>query len=343
MKVTWYLNNFKYGPYSRLKKHLGLREFNYNRHLTSVWNRCLQLIPYLEDKGIQCRVDSGNSLDTDVAILMRWHDDAAYDLVNQLNDRKVKTILDLCVNYFDETQSCHQHYGARMEQVHQAKRITPTVDLVICGSEYIRQKAAEFNKNSVYIPESVDYRHFTHRKSQHDFNQRTLRIIWSGQAVKAKEVADIYPLLEKKDTSLTIISDKKPNMPGIYEYLPWSYYTFPKSILLGDICISPRRIDNAYDLGHSHFKIGVFMGQGVPALASPLPSYKEIISTTNGGKICHSADEWATTLNEILEDRNTLWQWSQAAYDGIRNTYSTELVVDKYIKTFELLLAGLKQ
>ena len=107
----------------------------------------------------------------------------------------------------------------------------------------------------------------------------------------------------------------------------------------GDFCISPRRTDNTYDLGHSHFKIGVFMAQGVPALCSALPSYKELIRKTDGGMICQSDLDWVTVLDNILEDRESLWRWSKGAYEGMR-CYSTEVLAKSYLKVFEKLISG---
>ena len=76
--------------------------------------------------------------------------------------------------------------------------------------------------------------------------------------------------------------------------------------------------------------------RGVPALASPLPSYREIIEKTGGGRICESDKEWENAFDEILEDRKMLWEWSQSAYEGMKE-YSTESVVKQYISLFEKL------
>lgn len=340
MRVTWYIKGLKESRLSRIKNRFGINSHNFDKHLTSTWNRCLQLIPYLEKMNIDCRVDNGGDLNTDIAVLIRWHDAGAYDLVSRLKDRKAKTVLDLCVNYFDETGTFPGGYCVSKPLVEEVRKITPSVDMVICGSEYIRQRALEFNPNCVYLPESIDAQHFVYKKKQREFDRQIPRAIWSGQSVKSFEVAELYPLLEKRRIPLTIISNNKPEMPGPYHYIPWSYYTFPRNIVKGDFCISPRRTDNTYDMGHSHFKIGAFMAQGVPTLAAPLPSYREVIEKTRGGRICESGLAWEEALDEVLADRDILWQWSQAAYEGMRS-YSTENVAKKYAETFEHLASGL--
>jgi|TARA_Y100000294_G_C8537007_1_gene329521 hypothetical protein len=339
MRVTWYIKNTRANRLARFRKSLGMNSYNYDRFLTSTWNRCLQLIPYLENMNIECRVDSGNNLNTDIAVIMRWQDEKAYDLAVRLKDRKVITVLDLCVNLFDKTGIFPGGYGVSKAVVDEVRKITPVVDAVITGSEYIRKRAMEFNANAVYLPESIDYKHFIYKKNKEDFNRQIPRAIWSGVSVKAGEVADLYPILEKRGIPLTIISNKKSDLLGPYKYIPWSYYTFPKNIVKGDFCISPRRTDNTYDLGHSHFKIGAFMAQGVPALAAPLPSYKEVIGKTGGGRICDSDLQWEEALDEVLENREMLWEWSQAAHDGM-DYYSTENIAKIYVETFEKLISG---
>jgi len=341
MRVTWYIKNVRANRLAGIRSLLGMNSYNYDRFLTSTWNRCLQLIPYFEKMNIKCRVDSGNNMNTDIAILMRWQDDSAYDFVLRLKRKKVKIVLDVCVNYFDAAGIFPGGYGASITLAEEIKKITPIADVVICGSEYIRKRAMEFNANSVYLPESIDSQHFVYRKKQEDFDRKVLRAIWSGVAVKAGEVAELYTKLKERGIPLTIISNKKADMPGTYKYIPWSYYTFPTNIVKGEICLSPRRTDNTYDLGHSHFKIGAFMAQGVPALASPLPSYKEVIEKTSGGRICESEIEWDKTLDDILDNRKMLWEWSQTAYEGMRY-YATENIAKKYIEVFEKLISGEK-
>ncbi|SVE39845.1 uncharacterized protein METZ01_LOCUS492699, partial [marine metagenome] len=98
-----------------------------------------------------------------------------------------------------------------------------------------------------------------------------------------------------------------------------------------------RKTDNSYDLGHSHLKIGIFLAHGIPALASPIPSYVEVIEKSKGGKICKSSSEWVSALDEINENPESLTEFSQLAKKGME-AYSTENVVQQYVKLFQKLL-----
>ena len=150
MKVTWYIKNLNLNPLNKLRNAIRFRSYNYDSFDTSTWNRCLQLIPYLEKMKIKCRVDDGSNLNTDIAVLIRWQDESAFKLVERLKDRGVKTVLDLCVNYFDETGVFPGGYGVTAKQVKEAQNISVMVNAIIAGSKYIRQRAKNYNPNTIY-------------------------------------------------------------------------------------------------------------------------------------------------------------------------------------------------
>ena len=337
MIINWFIPDEGLS-FSKLRQICGLNPYNYDRYLASVWIRCLQIIPYLSVHGV-CSLINDKRAKADISVFLRRYDDKDFELLKKQKDKGAKVIVDLCVNYFDVTGLFPGGYGSTEKTNNQIKKIIKQVDLIICASNYIKKKARENHSCAVYIPDSINYKHFRFKKAKSDFEKSKLSAIWSGQSTKSVEITEFYLTLKKCGIPLTIISNKKPDMPGPYNYIPWSYYTFPKDIVKGDFCISPHRTDNTYDLGHSHFKIGVFMSQGVPALAAPLPSYKEVIGKTGGGRICDSDLQWEEALDEVLENREMLWEWSQAAYEGMRY-YATENIAKKYIEVFEKLISG---
>lgn len=325
------------GTRVRVNWFIPVNHRDYDRMPASVWIRCLQLIPYLEERGVHCTVNKPG-VEADIAVFVRWQDEQAYQLARQQKQKGQRIVFDLCVNFFDETGLFEGGYGTTRERVTEAQRMGEVADVITCGSEFIRKRASEFHPRTVYLSESIDGRHFRFEKFPSDFNRPALTAVWSGQPSKSTELAALYPLLARRGISLIVISEKRPPLPGPYTCVPWSYYTFPHAILKGDLCVTPRRTDNPYDCGHSHFKIGVFMAQGVPALASPLPSYIEVIEKTGGGRICASESAWAAALDEVVKDRQMIEKWSQDAYRGMLS-YSTESVVEKYIELFESLCA----
>ncbi len=300
--------------------------------------RCLQLIPFLERKGIRCTINCVNK-SSDIAIFVRCQNKDTLNILERQRSLGAKTIFDINVNYFDDSGLFPGGYGTTPEQVADAKNMAITADAITCASDFIKDRASQFNSNSFYIPDSVNLHHFRYNKTEEDFRSPGLSAIWSGQPTKADELVGLTKLLSQHDVPLTIISENQPPRLKHSNFSPWSYFSFPRTILHGNISVSPRRTDNSYDLGHSHFKIGVFMAQGVPVLASPLPSYTELLTDTGGGRICRSDTDWKTSIEEIMDDRDLLWKWSQAAYSGMRK-FSTEKISDVYVKLFKKLVSN---
>ena len=76
MKISWFIPPNRINRYipDLLSKRIKLGYYNYDRVLASVWLRCLQLIPYLEEQGILCRINDF-SANSDISIFVRWQND----------------------------------------------------------------------------------------------------------------------------------------------------------------------------------------------------------------------------------------------------------------------------
>jgi len=308
---------------------------NYDHMPASVWIRCLQLFPYLEERGVRCEVNDPDA-DGDICVFVRWQDDHAYEVAQQQKRKGRRIVFDLCVNYFDETGLFEGGYGSPAERVKECRRMVDVADVVTCASGYITRRASDFHPWAVYLPDSIDSRHFRFGKPERDFQRQKLRAIWCGISVKLGELEPILPLLCHHSIPLIVISDQKSPLSMNYRFMRWSYEVFPRQIVSGEVCVAPRRVDNPYDLGHSLFKIGVFMSEGIPAIASPVPSYSEVLGDIQGGMLCQSVEEWDMALDKAIRDRDTLTAWGRQAWEGMRRYY-TDHIADQYVALFKQL------
>jgi glycosyltransferase involved in cell wall biosynthesis len=175
-------------------------------------------------------------------------------------------------------------------------------------------------------------------RKQYDKNiSKPLRLGWSGISLKAYPLNMFKPLVNSGSVCLYIISEKKPLLDVPYEFKKWSYKTFPENIIKCDLCVSPREIDNNYDLGHSLFKIAAFMSEGVPALASPIPSYYLILKDGMGGQICKTFNDWNEQIEKCLEDQYILRTWTKETYKVIE-PFSTLNISNQIINRINFLL-----
>ena len=117
--------------------------------------------------------------------------------------------------------------------------------------------------------------------------------------MKSEDLKPLLPLIRKHRDRLYIISERKPrwSVPGTnwlsFSYSRWRYEVFPGQITNTDLGISYRDVGGPYNQAHISFKIAVFLAMGVPVLASPVPSYTDLLGTGQGGKICHSMAEYS--------------------------------------------------
>lgn len=318
---------------------------DFNRMSASVWLRCLQLIPYFREAGVNCSVNDFDS-GADLSVFVRCQNEEALEAAKRFKSKGHRTVLDMVVNYFDEAHV--EGLGSPVTQKHidEARKMLDVVDGVTCSSRYIADRAGEFHNKVAYIPDSIDSRHFTGLKNATEFYAPQLRAVWSGVSSKARELDPILPILRHLNVPLLLISDWRllrhaywirRVLTRRFQFGWWRYRSFPQLILNGEICLSYRDTQSSYNLGHSNFKIAVFMASGIPAVASPVPSYRELLQDGNAGRICRDLDEWESTLETVLRNREMLSEWSKNAVSKAA-PYQTENVVREYVGVFRQLL-----
>ena len=78
------------------------------------------------------------------------------------------------------------------------------------------------------------------------------------------------------------------------------------------------------------------MALGVPAIASPVPSYTEVLKDGKGGMLCHTIEEWDKALAIALRERDKLVIWSGQAREAMRR-YHTNHIANQYVALFKEL------
>jgi len=309
---------------------------NPDRQLASVWIRALQMIPYLENKGFACSLNKSfpGSL---AAIFLRRYREEDIRLATKLKNKGTKIILDVVVNYFEVSQPHPAGYGGcSKEQHYNFMKLVEIADEIWCVSPFLKTIAERFHENVVFISDSIDKKHFSLRKDFRRRGTKPLRLGWSGVSVKAEPLNILKSLINEGSVSLCIISDKPPVLDFSYEFRRWKYDTFPNDIVDCDLCVAPRDVNNEYDRGHSIFKIGVFMIEGVPVLAGPVPSYELLLRDGRGGHICRSLQEWHESIRQCLINENKLIEWSTEAI-AQSELFSTDVISKQIIERLELL------
>lgn len=321
---------------------LGISTMDPNRVLPSVWIRCFQIARYLEQSGYQISLNTVEPR-PDIAIFLRRYSSADLILMKKLKANGAAIVVDTVAGYFQSRDSFPEGYGgASPKQVSEFLKAVEIADQVWAVSPYLRDQALQINPNSHFVSDSVDPQHFNPGNSSKDKPKRAITLGWSGAFEKANELNEISPVIKKligqKNIKVNVITRKRPNLTFPFEFQRWHYSTFPQMISACDLCIAPRRVRNDYDMGHSLFKIGVFMTMCVPALAGPVPSYSLLLEDGEAGAICHSLEEWASQLERFIRDPSRLSTASCKALDKMK-PYLTPSIAAQVCGLLESLLA----
>lgn len=318
MNVSWLIPKVRKWPWQQW--------YNYDRIIASVWIRCLQLIPFLQELNIQSKVNKWDD-GTDIAVFLRyWNRDALRTAVS-LKKKGVKIVLDTPVNYF----STQRHPQFDELVLRQFAEFTKISDCIFCASSYIAGFGKRLGYNTICLEDSINFEHFPYRK--HKESTGPLKLIWAGISVKAGALNLLRDVIAEKGWKLIVISDKRPDLSFPYQFVPWKYSSFPREIVKGDVAVFPRQVDNEYDRGHSFFKIGAFLAQHVPVVCSPVPSYYKVITDNNG----YFAEElqpqdWSNAIEYIAYNTDINF------FENPISKFSTQKISLKYKAIFGSLI-----
>ena len=133
---------------------------------------------------------------------------------------------------------------------------------------------------------------------------------------------------------LVVVSDREPpELAELRAALPTSYERFDlrryaRTLRTSDVIISPKRLVNGYELGHSEWKITLGMAAGLPAVASPQRSYIEALAG-GGGIVADSREDWIAAL-DALRDPDRRSELGARARATVEERYSTPVVARRY-------------
>jgi len=247
-----------------------------------------------------------------------------------------KVIFDANVNYYD----AWGYFGSycnkpTIDQYNKAVNITKTADLCIADSSVLKDIVSRYNPNTVCIPDNVNLNIFRYTRKHRKTDK--INIIWSGVSQKADHLIVLENIFSTlNNAELILVSDKKPKIINRFRekikchFVPYSDIGYAYLLSKSDILVSPKYLDNSYDICHTEYKIALGMAAGLPVVASPQKSYIEAINHQGGGFICSSSKEWINVLNILKNDHKLRRQIGKIARATIERHYSTKVIASRY-------------
>ena len=297
-----------------------------NRHTRDVWNELYR---------------PGERYD--VVVFQKVSDERALDEAARARAAGARVVFDANVNYYeiwgDYFIPGTEPTGRQREH---AIAMTASADWVVADSRYLETLIRRHNGNVTWIPDNVDLETYGAMRA-HEGSR--LRIVWSGIAKKAAHLLLVRDVLaELGDAELVLVCDARPDVLSALEprlpsrWVSFSDRAYAALLAESDVIISPKRLVNAYEMAHTEYKITLGMACGLPAIASPQPSYVDALAD-GGGLIARSDEEWLDGFRR-LRDAGARRAAGAAARRTVETRYSTAVVAGRYLELLRALAAG---
>ena len=268
----------------------------------------------------------------DIVIFQKYFIHTAYNLANELKREGIKVILDINVNYYEQSNVGFVEEDQRKDIF----SFTKISDGVIATTKYLEHIITKYfpAKNIITIPENINEKFFETRKTHR--KKEAIKLLYVGYSVKASEILLIKDIVEelgkRYKVQMLFICDKNPKIE--FENLQTQFIKYMQNrirlpLMEGDIKIAPRDLEDPYNRAHSFTKIGYPMAVGIPVIASPVDSYKN-----SPAILCISKEEWETNLEKLITDHEYR---EELSIKGVE--YCKNFSLQKIGKIYEAYLA----
>ncbi|PWU09408.1 MAG: hypothetical protein C5B47_03430 [Verrucomicrobia bacterium] len=231
-----------------------------------------------------------------------------------------------------------------------AEEITRASDAVIASSSHLTGICSQMNSRCYWVPDNILPELCPQVPCWKKIGDGRLQVWWSGMANKLFDLLAAQESLSRfrNRIHLHLVTNDfnaekikwHPELRRQFETflkrIPHTFHRF-KSIThllklysLGGIVISPRFLEIPYNLGHSEWKITLGMACGLPALASPQPSYQDVArrAQPDAIRICRTQEDWDEALEWACL---RMQQPSESAQTVVRRHYLSPLVAKHHL------------
>lgn len=255
-----------------------------------------------------------------------------------------KVVFDANVNYY-EIWGEYDVPGTRPTEEQRAAAIemTALADWVVADSQYLLSVLREYAEHVTWIPDNVNLSLFQGLREHRDSGPLTL--VWGGMSHKAQHLLSIRGTLARLSAcELVVVSERVPPFWSELQsllpcrFVPYDDARYARTLRGCDVIISPKRLTNAYEMGHTEYKITLGMAVGLPAVASRQPSYVDAISHAGGGILADTQDEWLEAFERLSTRAELRAEMGRRAHRTVVERYSTEVVCAQYEQVIRGLL-----
>lgn len=287
----------------------------------------------------------------DLIVFVKSMGDKAERLLARQRRRGGLAVFDANVNYYEMQGPLHCADMAPTEQQRRdAVAMTSGCNAVIADSGFLLERCRQYNSNACWIPDNVKMGMVPAAGGQR-FQDGRLVLLWSGQAAKLFELLVIADVLQDMASRVKLVvvtnsmeavrrwpEETQQRFRRMLEVVPHTIVPFTDVAELmriyarGGMIISPRYLDNTYNLGHTEWKITLGMACGCMALCSPQPSYVTVSDRAGGSgiRVCADPDAWHSCLDTALRNGFDWAAEERAARNVVTRYYATDVVAKQH-------------
>lgn len=282
-------------------------------------------------------------------------------LAERLRARGTRVFFDLNVDYLTPASGAFYYKGMAPtgEQRDEALKMIALSDGVIADSSHLAAIAAAHHPRTRWVPDNVAPEIVPAPRTWR--RQGKLPLLWSGESVKLFELLKIAPVLRRysahvrlvlvtnslaaRDLWLGDLRERMDALLGAVETQVLPFRSIPallETYAQGGVFISPRFLDNTYNLGHTEWKIALPMACGRIAIGCPQPSYRDVAARSGGLglRLCETEEQWCAALDAVLSENFDFSTEEDAARTVIRRHYGTPVVAGEHRQFIEEVLAA---
>jgi glycosyltransferase involved in cell wall biosynthesis len=226
------------------------------------------------------------------------------------------------------------------------KRLLKKAQIILAGNVFLSQYAKEFaeEKNIYYFPTVVDLAHYKKTPKQTD---KPVVVGWIGthstfETYLLPFIEIISDICVKNNAEFHIIcssSVKKTteNFPVVFR--EWSLDKEIEYLNEFDIGIMPLK-DNEFTRGKCAFKLIEYGALSIPSVGSKVGANSTVIEHGINGFLADTETEWATFLNELIQNSALRETMGKAAFLKVKNEFSLESKVDTLAAILKSAIKG---
>jgi glycosyltransferase involved in cell wall biosynthesis len=333
---------------------VGFRPCSYDPDVFSPRVRAHLPCRHLLAAGVQADIVPPDGSGTyDVVVFQKAYAKRDLGLAADLAARGTKVVFDLCDNHFFHPEPRPEH----ADQTRRLREMIARADVVSVSTaeiaKLIHDKATFVVDDAVELPPigTGAERRAAAKRRRRAAGRPPVRVVWQGQHGTrvprsgiyslSKVVPHLEALHQQLPLRLTVIGNSKDAFRSVLgdvgipvRYRPWRLRTFAGHFKDNDVCVIPNDV-NPFTVCKSNNRVVLALMMGVPVVADPIPSYREL-----SGFVTFAGPDggWAEAVRAYWVDPDLADDHVADGQRYIRTTYTPQRVVDQWSQVLRAAL-----